>query len=336
VRVLITGGAGFIGLHLARTLARRGHTIALVDAPALRPPDDDLQAFLSTGGHTLFEADLTRPGALDSLASGADVICHLAAILGVQTVRDKPFAVLQDNVAMTTETLKFAARQPAIHRFVFASTSEVYAGTLRHFSLVFPTPETTPLTVPNVAEPRSTYMLSKIYGEALVQQSGLPFTIIRPHSIYGPRMGFRHVMPQLMQRIIQSPPGQPLVVYSPEHCRTFCFIDDAVDLIAAAIDVPAAGGATLNVGTEQPEVSMLDLARLIGGVLGREIQLEPGPVTPGSPVRRQPDIRRIVEVTGVDPRVSLEEGVRRTWQWYEPRLTDGVDSASGSLMRRHT
>ena len=76
-------------------------------------------------------------------------------------------------------------------------------------------------------------MLSKIYGEALVHQSGLPFTIVRPHNFYGPRMGLSHVVPQLLQRIHEAADGDELVVYSIDHQRTFCFIDDAVEYSAA-------------------------------------------------------------------------------------------------------
>ena len=99
---------------------------------------------------------------------------------------------------------KLAAVSTAAARFeklfVFASTSEVYAGSLEHFGLPIPTPETAPLGLPDLGRPRTTYMLSKIYGEALCRHAGLPFTILRPHNLYGPRMGMAHVIPELHAR----------------------------------------------------------------------------------------------------------------------------------------
>jgi UDP-glucose 4-epimerase len=319
MKALITGGAGFIGFNLARTLASRGCDLTLVDRPGVGA-DPEMRAFLQSGRHHLVERDLLDPEALDGLPGEYTSIWHLAAILGVAAVRRDPQAVLRDNLRMQLQVLDFAARQPALQRVVFTSTSEVYAGTLQHFALPFPTPESTPLAIPDLSEPRTSYMLSKIYGEALVHQSGLPFLIVRPHNVYGPRMGTRHVVPELMQRVAATPDGAELVVYSPDHRRTLCFVQDAVDMMSAAAETPSTVGATLNVGTEAPEVTMRDLATRICRLMNRDVRVVDGAVTPGSPGRRQPDISRVVALTGVRPRIDLEEGLRRTYEWYLPRF----------------
>ena len=100
---------------------------------------------------------------------------------------------------MLRNIITFGKRQENLERLIFTSTSEVYAGTLKYFSLKIPTPENTPLALTELSENRTSYMLSKIYGEALCLHSGLPVTIVRPHNFYGPRMGLSHVIPELFK-----------------------------------------------------------------------------------------------------------------------------------------
>jgi len=159
-------------------------------------------------------------------------------------------------------------------------------------------------------------MLSKLYGEALCLGSGLPVTIVRPHNFYGPRMGLSHVIPELLKRAHEAPDGGILEVYSVDHRRTFCFIEDAVETIARASEEPACEGETLNIGTQEPEISIGELAELVACVVGKTLEITPLPATPGSPQRRCPDISKTASLTGYRPRVSLDEGVRRTYDWY--------------------
>jgi len=321
MNTLITGGVGFIGFALARTLAASGWSVTLVDRPGQADQDHELATFLESGPHRLIQCDLLDPRALDAVAGTFDVVWHLAAILGVAAVRRDPMAVLRDNVQMQLHVMAFARRQVGLKRFVFTSTSEVYAGTLTHYGLPFPTPESTPLTVSDLGEPRTSYMLSKIYGEALLHQAGLPFAIVRPHNVYGPRMGTRHVVPQLIQRILATPDGGALEVFSPEHRRTFCFVQDAVAMMCGILANQPTLGATLNIGTEQPEVTMRELAARLAQLMGRDIRIVDGPVTPGSPVRRAPSLNQTAALTGVTPKVSLDEGLSQTYEWYRAYLS---------------
>ena len=126
----------------------------------------------------MLERDLLRPDALADLADDYTHVIHLAAILGVQNVLEQPYATLRDNVHLLEAALALAARQSRLERLVFASTSEVYAGSLELMDMPIPTPESTPLALPRLEQPRTSYMLSKIYGEAMVRHSGLPFTQI--------------------------------------------------------------------------------------------------------------------------------------------------------------
>jgi len=323
IRSLVTGGAGFIGLHLAHELLERGHHVDLVDDFSRGVLDGDLKKVAEHPGTRLIEANLLKAEGLRELGEDYRYIFHLAAIIGVRNVLDRPYAVLRDNVELTTNLLSVVERQRSMDRFVFASTSEVYAGTLQHFTLPVPTPESTPLAIPDLAHPRTSYMLSKMYGEALCHQSGARFTIVRPHNFYGPRMGMSHVIPELLSRVHSLEPGERLQVYSVDHRRTFCYIQDAVRMIAAAAESPDGVGETFNVGNQTPEVTIEQLAKSVLSVVGRQAEIEALPATSGSPPRRCPDVSRIVGTTGYDTRISLEDGIRMTYDWYRERIFEG-------------
>ena len=322
-KALVTGGAGFIGGHLTRRLLAEGYAVDLIDNMSRGVQDDTLAEFASNPGFSVKIADLRDPASLASVGDDYTHVFHFAALLGVQNVLEHPYAVLRENISMLETMLDVAATQSSLQRVVFPSTSEVYVGTQQFFELPIPSPETTPLAVSALDHPRTSYMLSKIYGEALCHQAGLPFTIIRPHNFYGPRMGLAHVIPQLLQRIHDSADGDELVVYSMDHRRTFCFIDDAVEYIVRLLDAPAAENGTFNLGVQEPEVTIGELAAILAGIVGREVVLVPGETTPGSPHRRCPDMTHTIGVTGHDRTVSLEDGAQRTYDWYRERIFEG-------------
>lgn len=314
-RALVTGGAGFIGAHLTARLLDDGWWVTVVDDLSRGHRDRFLRELAEHPSCRFVEADL-RSGLIGALGSTDFThVVHLAAVVGVQNVIDAPDRVLRTNVDALHAVLDVASKQPRLERLVFPSTSEVYAGTLSTYGLPFPTPEDVPLAVPDVRDARASYMVSKIYGEAVVSHSGLPTTIVRPHNVYGPRMGNSHVVPQLLQRISRADGGQ-VVVHSPAHRRTFCHIDDAVEYLVRLMVEPSAVGRTVNLGVQDPEVTMRELAELLVGVVGARAELVDGDVHPGSPERRRPDTTLLRSLTGHDQAVSLEEGLRRTWEWY--------------------
>jgi len=314
--VLITGGAGFVGGFLCRELARQGCTVHLVDNLARGCRDRFLDDLLSEGNVELLECDLTASDALADLGDGYSHVFHLAAILGVQNVLDRPYATLLTNVRLLEAAIEFSRRQRDLARLVFTSTSEVYGGSLLHLDLPVPTPEHVPIALPDLSLPRTSYMLSKLYGEAMVRHAGIPFTILRPHNIYGPRMGMAHVIPQLLEKAHRLRSGEALEVFSVHHRRSFCFIDDAIEMMVRAAGNSSCEGEVLNLGTEGPEISIGELAGLILRTVGRDAGIDARPATPGSPARRCPDMSRMAERTGYRSRISLEEGCRRTWDWY--------------------
>lgn len=322
-KVLITGGAGFIGLHLANHLLDHGYHVCLADNFARGVKDDYLNSTLNRENVTISEVDVLELHAVLSLGDDYDVIFHLAAIIGVAHVMERPFNVLYDNIRMLGNMLELAKQQMKLSRFMFPSTSEVYAGTLKYFELPIPTPEAAPLAVTALDEPRTSYMLSKIYGEAMCQQSGIPFTNFRPHNIYGPRMGMSHVIPEQLQKAHEASEGGSVDVYSLEHSRCFCYIDDAVEMLRRMIENNQCSGKTLNLGTQNPEVTMREVAETCIKTVGKNLLMNEHPATPGSPERRGPDMTITGQLTGYESCVGLQEGISKTYQWYKENIFEG-------------
>jgi nucleoside-diphosphate-sugar epimerase len=323
-KVLITGGAGFIGLHLAKNLVEKGFEVDIVDNFSRGKKDEELIKLARNGRVKLIEKNLLVPKVYDNFAPEYQFIFHLPAIVGVQNVVEKSYDVLTMNVEMLCTTLNFAAINDQLKRFVFASTSEVYAGTLQYHDLKIPTPERTFLTITELESPRTSYMLSKIYGEALCQHSGVPFTIIRPHNVYGPRMGMSHVIPQLLSKALMAK-DDFLEVYSPSHTRTFCYIDDAVELIARAAEAELQD-ITLNVGSIDKEISIATLARMIIEEVNPSLKIKEMTDTEGSPVRRCPDMRHAIDITGYTPQIAIADGLKKTIEWYKCNYSDLSDA----------
>lgn len=322
-KVLITGGAGFIGLHLAEYFLSKGYKVDIADNFSRGLNDSALQEIVKNENVNLFTVDLMDPEAADKiLAKDYAYIFHLAAIIGVANVLKQPFEVLRKNTVLLLNMIEFAKKQQGLKRFLFASTSEVYAGTLLNFEMKIPTPETTPLTTTDLTSPRTSYMLSKIYGEALCNSSGLPLTIFRPHNIFGPRMGMAHVVPELLRKTYFSENAAGLEVFSPEHKRTFCFIDDAVKILFLAAKSEKCLGQTINLGNQEPEITMKEVGEMVIKAVGKDMPLIEMHTTEGSPSRRCPDMTKTTSLVGYKAEIGPQEGINRTFEWYKKNIFD--------------
>ena len=158
-------------------------------------------------------------------------------------------------------------------------------------------------------------MMSKIYGEAMCYHSKIPFTIIRPHNIYGPRMGRAHVIPELFIKI-QHSKKRILKVYSPNHKRTFCYIDDAINMIINLSKSKLSKNKTFNVGVDTNEIKIIDLAKLILVILKKKLKILPMQITQGSPYRRCPSMNKYRRLTNKVKFTSLRVGLKNTLEWY--------------------
>jgi nucleoside-diphosphate-sugar epimerase len=223
---------------------------------------------------------------------------------------------------MLFNIISFAQKQNHLKKLLFPSTSEVYAGTLKYFDLPIPTPEKTPLAITDLKHPRTSYMLSKIYGEALCHAADLPFIIIRPHNIYGPRMGINHVIPELLLRSHKQTNGGELKVYSLNHKRTFCFIDDAIEQIIGLLNSDYSNRATYNIGSIDEEVSIEELSKVILKVTNKKLRIIGIEDTPGSPTRRKPDMNETLKIIHKNNWIKLQDGVEQCYEWYRNNLFD--------------
>lgn len=316
MKFLIIGGAGFIGFHLTKQLLQNGYEVDLIDQVCINKLDRELVGLIESKKIAYFRTSLENMDDTFLLKKDYSHVIHLAAMLGVQNVINNAFDVLCANVNMTIKAIKIAQQQTKLIKFVFASTSEVYAGTQFAEKLSFPTPEHSEIILPDLAAPRSSYMLSKIYGESLCKHSGLPYVIVRPHNIYGPRMGMKHVIPQLLQKSVNSTNGV-LEVQSCDHRRTFCFISDAVDMISFVATSEDVNETTINIGNEAPEISILELAKIINKVVGKKLEIKKMPATAGSPSRRVPDMSFLRTTMNYQPKVPIIAGVTETFEWYK-------------------
>lgn len=325
MKALITGGAGFIGYHLAKDLLDNGYEIVLVDNFSRGVEDTFLKELEENPKVTFVSADLMVKENIMKLDRTFDFIYHFAAIIGVQNVLNHPYDVLEKNVELLFHMIDFAKEQENLRRFVFTSTSEIYAGTLQYYDMEIPTPETTPLTITPLEHPRTSYMLSKIYGEALLQQSGIPFTIVRPHNFYGPRMGMSHVIPELLKKAYFSEANQELEVFSVEHKRTFCYISDAVTMIRMLAECEGAKGQAYNIGNEFPEITIMEVAQTVLKATGKSLTIDAKSATAGSPARRCPSMKKTTECIGYSGKVTLEEGIQKTFDWYQKNIFEGSE-----------
>ena len=297
MRVLILGGAGFIGSHLRMRLLEDGDDVVVADD-------------LSRGhGRVAYQVDLTDPHSWDRLPRDWDAVYMLAAVVGVVNVEGEPLRVIQVNAQTVLRLLDWL---PEGTRLFFASTSEVYAGSVMAGIAPVPTPERVPLSVPDITNPRFTYAASKILGECAILHSGANAVIGRFHNVYGPRMGMDHAIPAIGARMLRR--DLPCVIYGKDQRRAFCYIDDAVEAMVRLMATDYRG--VVNVGTED-EVTIEEAAGEVAAALDLDEQMVRWmPAPDGSVDRRCPDLTLLRKLTGYEPKVALMDGVKRTMDWY--------------------
>lgn len=315
MNVLLLGGAGFIGLHLARRLLAEGHEVTIVDDFSRGRDDEDLATVHKHPSVVIQSADLTDPTTWARLPHGWDQIYLLAAVVGVRNVENDPARVIRVNTLVAMHLLEWS--RPGDKVF-FASTSEVYAGGVDAGVVAVPTGERAPVMVADVAAPRFAYAISKLLGEAgfihYGRSKGFHPVVGRFHNVYGPRMGADHVIPEMALRAMRG--EDPFRIPGADQYRAFCYVDDAVDAMLRLMDCPAASGEIVHIGDDTEETNIGDLAKVVLRTVGTHAALEPSAAPAGSVARRCPDLGKLRALTGYQPAVALEEGVRRTIEWY--------------------
>lgn len=330
-RVLILGGGGFIGMHIARKLMYEGgYAITLADKAyrgrleALFPDLDERRAL------TVIKNDFSHPEAYASLAMEYDHVYMMAAIVGVNRTLAHPDEVIRVNTSLTLHTLDWLL-SASVGRVVFASSSENYAAATDLFNAPIPTAEDVALTIGDIRHPRWTYAVTKILGESAflhtAAKSDFEATVVRYQNAFGPNMGFRHVIPHLVQRFWDRSTSsgsseEPFLIYGPEQTRAFCYITDSVDGTIRAMETPAAAGQVYHVGNDE-EITMETLTRAVGEIMGYDGSYAYAPTYPGSVQRRCPDLTKCRRELGYQPQVSWRDGLERTVAWYREFFESG-------------
>src|SRR5665213_921737 len=313
-KILVTGGSGFIGSGLVKALVKSGARVRVFDDNSrgrLRRMADVEKDIEFIGG------DIRNAEAVDSAARGMDEVHHLAFVNGTEFFYSQPDLVLDVGVRGMINVID-ACRKQNVGNLILASSSEVYQSPPQ-----VPTAEDAPLSVPDVLNPRYSYGGGKLISELMAINFGRKYfervLIFRPHNVYGPDMGFEHVVPQFalrMQKLGKAQPSGTLrfdIQGTGEETRSFCYIDDLV----AGVMVMRDKGEHLgiyHVGTTE-ELSIAAVARLVARQAGRAIEIVPGKLQQGGTRRRCPDISKLAAL-GYRPRVTLAEGLKPTLDWY--------------------
>jgi UDP-glucose 4-epimerase len=317
VRVLITGGAGFLGSHLADAWLARGDEVTALD-PA---PDLKVRHLREHPRFRLIHESVLKREILDALVARADLVYHLAGVVGVQHYVADPYQVLTVNINGTQEVLGAAFRHQK--KVVFSSTSEIYGR-----SATVPFEEDGDRVLGSTRIDRWCYATSKAAGEHLCfafARMGLPVVVLRYFNVYGPRldeMDRGRVVTIFMGQLLR---GEPLTVIGDgTQTRAFTYVDDAVRATVAAGLAPAAEGRAINVGSEE-EVEIRELAARMVRLASSSSRIA---FVPQEAVydrgyedipRRVPAVRRMHELLGVRAQVALDDGLRETIEWFKRR-----------------
>ena len=317
-RVLIIGGAGFLGFNLAKKFLNNKYQVDIIDNFQRGRKDKDFIKFSKSNKLKILNINIFKFNKT-KINKNYDYIFNLAAIVGVKNVLNNPYSVLINNLENKKKAIEIATYQKKLKKFIFTSTSEVYAGSLENKLLKFPTKESNIIALHNFKNPRATYMISKIYGEIMCHNSGLPFLILRPHNIYGPRMGTSHVIPELIIKFYKNAKNL-IKINNPYHKRTFCYIDDAVSMIFKLTTNNKTKFKTFNIGNQSPEITMIDLSKKIYSIVSprKKIKIIGNKrENDYSPKKRCPDTSSLKKIISLKKNSNLDQGIKKTFKWYK-------------------
>ena len=308
-KILITGGAGFIGSHLAEALAPQ-YDVVLFDnlrRNSLRYFGDDALP----DGVTFVEGDVLDAAMLRQAMEDADIVLHLAAIAGVSSYYSESSKTLRVNIFGTLNVLE-SMLATGTKQLIDFSTSEVYGARAENVS------ELSTHCIGPVHEKRWVYAVSKLASEHLAlrygEEHGLRCSCIRPFNVYGPRQTGEGAISNFCESLIA---GRPLTIYGDgQDRRAWCFVSDLVDGTLRVVQTPDAAGKAFNIGNPSQVVTTTDLAELLIEVHGSgTIQFRE---STHAPIQfRSPDIARAQAILKYEPAVELEEGLSRTLAWYK-------------------
>ena len=326
MKILITGGSGFIGAHLAKQCASEGYETHICDNNHRGKNDDFISGMIENHNVVFKRLDLTKEDEVKTLDKDYDIIFHLAAINGTENFYSIPYTVMQVAIQSTANLLAHFMGTKV--KFVFSSSSEAYAGSIKMDESLIPTSETVPCAIEDVLNERFSYGGSKLACEIMInsfhKQYGLDYQIIRYHNIYGPRMGTKHVMPQFIKRAKDV--ENPFSFFLATQTRASCYIDDAV---RSTLDLGLSSQQGIfHIGNDQEEIDIFSVAKIVNEWYDNDVEYIIKEAPQGSVERRCPDINKLRNALGYSPKINLREGLYKTMEWYdkwyENNSTDGL------------
>ncbi len=317
MKALITGGAGFIGSHLAERLLNNGDEVTILDDLSTGRLEN-IEGFRQHPQLQFVQGDIRDSTLVQLLASRCDIVFHLAAAVGVQLIADDPVRTIETNIAGTEVVLE------AAHKFgrkiLLASSSEIYGKSEK-----VPFAEDDDFVLGGTAFSRWAYACSKavdeFLGQAFYQQYGLSVVIARFFNTIGPRQTGRYgmVVPRFVQWALKD---EPLQIYGTgRQTRCFCYVQDLVDAIAGLMQCEQAAGQVFNIGSTE-EISMEALADRVIAITASASRKEfvPYVAAYGRPIedmmRRVPNTERIRRLVGWQPKTTLDQTLRTIVEYY--------------------
>jgi nucleoside-diphosphate-sugar epimerase len=304
---IVTGGAGFIGSHIAERLLKDGHAVRIIDnlATGSRANLDRLQ-----GDVTFHQVSITDLDALHPIFAGVDTVFHQAALPSVPRSIDDPLTTHEYDATGTLKVL-IAAHDARVRRVVYAGSSSAYGDVAGDFK-----------TEDMPPRPLSPYGVAKLTGEFYCQSFyhvyGLETVCLRYFNVFGPHQDptshYAAVIPLFISSILDGRP--PLIHGDGEQSRDFTFIDNVVHGNLLASTAARAPGEMMNLATGG-RVTLLDLVTKINGVLGTDLQALHGPARSGDIKHSRAGIGKAADLLGYEPVVSFDEGLTRTIRWYQ-------------------
>jgi len=314
--VLVTGGAGFIGGHIAEAFVSEGHDVTALDnfepyydlgikrhnVEVARETSNGTE---DAGGYELIEGDVRDKKLIDELIADTEYVYHQAAQAGVRTSVENPGKVNSINVGGTLNVLE-SARKHGVDRVVIASSSSVYGK-----------PKYLPYDEEHPRNPVSPYGVSKVTGEEYArvyhELHSLPVVSLRYFTVYGPRMRPNMAFTNFVSRCLQDEP--PVVYGDGEQTRDFTYIEDAVDANLALVETDIADGEVMNIGSTG-NIEIIELARTIRDEIDPSLEIEFDERHEADAQHTHADVSKARDVIGYEPTTDIQDGAKKFVKWY--------------------